>query len=198
MAHENDAQRAVHAGLGIVDALTTTLNPHLARDTGVQLTVRLGVHTGAVVVDEMGGSRHEHLAIGDTVNIAARLEGLAAPNTVVLSPVTARLVAGAFALDNLGLQTLKGVAEPLRLFRVRGPLAVGDDDATTTRASGALGGRDEEVGLLRRCWEQAKAGLGQVVLLSGEAGIGKSALIDTVRAQVRREGHACIDRKSVV
>ena len=114
MAHENDAQRAVHAGLGIVDALITTLNPHLARDTGVQLTVRLGVHTDAVVVGEMGGGRHEHLATGDTVNIAARLEGLAAPNTVVLSPVTARLVAGAFALDDLGLQTLKGVAETKR------------------------------------------------------------------------------------
>ena len=91
-AHEDDAQHAQHAGLGIVEAITTTLNPRLERETGVQLTVRIGIHTGPVVVGEMGGGgRHENLAMGETVNIAARLEGLAAPNTVVISQVTARL-----------------------------------------------------------------------------------------------------------
>jgi class 3 adenylate cyclase len=99
VAHEDDALRGVHAGLGIVAAITTTLNPRLEREKGVQLAVRIGLHTGPVVVGEMGGGgRHEHLATGDTVNIAARLEGLAAPNTVVISSVTARLVrAGVWA-----------------------------------------------------------------------------------------------------
>ncbi len=101
-AHEDDAQRALHSGLGIVNAITTTLNPRLKQDKGVQLAVRLGAHTGPVVVGEMGGGeRHENLATGETVNIAARLEGLAQANTVVISSVTERLVRGSFALENL-------------------------------------------------------------------------------------------------
>ncbi len=90
MAHEDDAQRAIHAGLGIVEAITTSLNTRLEHEYGVRLHMRLGIHTGPVVVGEMGGGgRHEHLATGDTVNIAARLESLAAPNTVVISAATA-------------------------------------------------------------------------------------------------------------
>jgi predicted ATPase/class 3 adenylate cyclase len=188
-AHEDDAQRALHTGLGIVDAVTTVLNPRLERAHGVQLTVRLGVHTGSVVVGDMGSSgRQEHLATGDTVNIAARLEALAAPNTVVLSSVTARLVREAFALADLGPQTLKGVAEPLHVFRVLGPLEAHEAE-TGVIGVPFLVGRDEEVGLLRRRWEQSKAGLGQVVLLSGEAGIGKSSLVAVMRRHVREEGH---------
>jgi class 3 adenylate cyclase len=102
-AHEDDAQRALHSGLGIIEAITTTLNPRLEREKGVQLTVRLGVHTGPVVVGEMGGGgRQENLATGETVNIAAHLEGLAASNTMVISNVTARLVQGAFVTEDLG------------------------------------------------------------------------------------------------
>src|SRR4029434_9912209 len=101
-AHEDDAQRAVHAGLGIVEAMGT-LNSRLQAEYGVALAVRLGIHTGAVVVGVMGGGgRQEHLALGETPNIAARLEGLAAPNTVVLSAVTARLLAGGVALGGAG------------------------------------------------------------------------------------------------
>jgi class 3 adenylate cyclase len=93
IAHEDDAQRSLHAALEMVGAITTRLNPRLEQEKGVQLTVRLGVHTGPVVVGEMGGGgRHEHLATGETINIASRLEGLAAPNTVLISQVTARLV----------------------------------------------------------------------------------------------------------
>jgi class 3 adenylate cyclase len=121
-AHEDDAQRAVHTGLGIVDALGT-LNTRLAARHGVQLAVRLGIHTGPVVVGEMGGGgRHEHLALGETPNIAARLESLAPANTVVVSAVTARLVQGTFALDALGTHTLHGIAEPMAVSRVRGLL----------------------------------------------------------------------------
>jgi predicted ATPase/class 3 adenylate cyclase len=187
-AHEDDAQRALHAGLGIVEAMTATLNPRLEREKGVRLTVRLGVHTGAVVVGEMGsGGRQEHLATGDTVNIAARLEGLAAPNTVVMSQVTARLVRDAFVLEALGTHTLKGVAEPMEVFRVDDVREVDTEDSGTGGFE-ALVGRDEEIGLLLRRWEQSKEGLGQVVLLSGEAGIGKSSLTEGLRQHVRQEG----------
>ena len=188
VAHEDDALRGVHAGLGIVAAITTTLNPRLQREKGVQLAVRIGLHTGPVVVGEMGGGgRHEHLATGDTVNIAARLEGLAAPNTVVISGVTARLVRQAFGLEDLGRHALKGVTEPMPVFRVLRPLETPADEPV---AAGVpfLVGRDEELGLLRRRWAQAKERLGQVVLLSGTAGLGKSALTEVLRAQVRDEG----------
>ena len=112
-AHEDDARRAVHTGLGIVQAIAT-LNTRLAAQYGVQLAVRLGIHTGPVVVGQMGGGgRHEHLALGETPNIAARLEGLAPANAVVISAVTARLVQGTFALEALGTHTLHGVAEPM-------------------------------------------------------------------------------------
>ena len=116
LAHEDDALRAVYTGLDIIDAMAT-LNTRLEADYGVQLAVRLGLHTGPVVVGQMGGGRHEQLALGKTPNIAARLEGFAAPNTVVVSPVTARLVADTCVLESLGWQTLKGVDQPLELWR---------------------------------------------------------------------------------
>jgi class 3 adenylate cyclase/predicted ATPase len=188
VAHEDDALRSVHAGLGLVEAITTQLNPRLEREHGVQLAVRIGLHTGPVVVGEMGdGGRHAHLATGDTVNIASRLEGLAAPNTVVISQVTARLVRQAFALDDLGRHELKGITEPIPVFRVRGPLEAPADQPTVAGVP-FLVGRDEELGLLRRRWAQARERLGQVVLLSGTAGLGKSALTEVLRTQVRDEG----------
>jgi predicted ATPase len=188
-AHEDDARRAVHTGMGIVQAITM-LNSRLTAQHRVQLAVRLGIHTGPVVVGQMGGGgRHEHLALGETPNIAARLEGLAPANTVVLSAVTARLVQGIFALEDLGTHTLHGVAEPMALSRVQGLLATSShDEEFVTAGVPLLVGREEESGLLRRRWEQSKAGLGQVVLLSGEAGIGKSALVEGLRTQVRAEG----------
>ena len=105
----------MHTGLGIVEAIAT-LNTRLMGQYGVQLAVRLGIHTGPVVVGVMGGGgRHEHLALGETPNIAARLEGLAPANAVVISAVTARLVRGAFALEDLGTHTLRGIAEPMTI-----------------------------------------------------------------------------------
>ena len=188
-AHEDDARRAVHAGLGMVQAITT-LNTRLAAPYGVPLAVRLGVHTGPVVVGVMGGGeRHEHLALGETPNLAARLQALAPANAVVISAVTARLVHGIFTLEDLGTHALPGVAEPMAVSRVRGLLATPSHDEEFVAAGvPLLVGRDEEAGLLRRRWEQSKAGHGQVVLLSGEAGIGKSALVEGLRAQVRAEG----------
>ena len=189
-AHEDAAVRAVHASLALLTALKPFNATQLAPRYGVRVQVRLGVHTGLAVIGEMGGGdRYEQLAMGDTPNIAARLQGLAAPDTVVLSAVTARLVQRRFALEPLGAHPLKGVTEPMQVFQVLGlPDTADDEEATTPGSAVFLVGRDEELGLLRRRWEQSKAGLGQVVLISGEAGIGKSSLVETLRAQVRREG----------
>jgi class 3 adenylate cyclase len=189
-AHEDAAQRAVWAGLAIVDAMAP-LNARLVPQYGVRVAVRLGLHTGVAVVGTVGsGVRHEQLAMGDTPNIAARLQGLAAPNAVVLSAVTARLLHSALALEDVGVHQLKGVAEPMPVFCVLGPGEPASDEAELTPARPPfLVGREEELGLLLRRWEQSKAGLGQVVLLSGEAGIGKTTLVEMLRAHVAREGY---------
>src|SRR6516164_9626607 len=118
LAHEDDAQRAVRAGLGMIEALGQ-LNTRLERERGVQLAVRLGVHTGLVVVGEVGaGTRQEQLALGETPNLAARLQGIAAPNTVVLSATTFRLVQGYFTYQDLGAHTLRGAAAPVHVYRM--------------------------------------------------------------------------------
>src|SRR5262245_7192747 len=188
-AHEDDARRAVLTGLGIVEAIAT-LNTRLMGQYAVQLAVRLGIHTGPVVVGEMGGGgRHEHLALGETPNIAARPKAFAPANSVVISPVTARLVRGTFALEDMGSHTLKGIAEPMTIARVRGLLATpSPDEEFVTPTVPVLIGREEESGLLRRPCSQSQAGFGQVVFVSGEAGIGKSALVAELRAQVSAEG----------
>jgi len=192
-AHEDDARRAVLTGLGIVEAIAT-LNTRLMGQYAVQLAVRLGIHTGPVVVGMMGGGgRHEHLALGETPNIAARLEALAPANAVVVSAVTARLVRGTFALEDMGPHILRGTAEPMTITRVRGLMATpSPDEEFVTPTVPVLVGREEESGLLRRRWSQSQAGLGQVVFVNGEAGIGKSALVKGMRAQVRAEGLPCI------
>ena len=188
-AHEDDAARAVHSGLEIIDAMGA-LNTSLQSTKGVQLAVRLGIHTGVVVIGEMGGGeQHGQLALGDTPNIAARLEGLAAPDTIVISATTARLVQSAFALEDLGPQTLKGVTEPMMAARVLQPSAAPSDaTAEPTEGGRFLIGRDEEVGLLRRRWEQSCEGSGQAVVVTGEAGIGKSVLLETLYGPVAQAG----------
>ncbi len=190
VAHEDDAQRAVYTGMEIPEAMAV-LNTRLESDYGVQLAVRIGIHTGPVVVGEMGGgNRHENLALGETPNIAARLEGFAQPNTAVISPVTAQLVQRTFILEELGPHELKGVTEPIPLYAVMAPRSIELDSPEVMLSGGfdALVGRDEEIGLLLRRWEQSKDGFGQVVLISGEAGIGKSSLVDGLWSQVREAG----------
>jgi len=189
-AHEDDAHRAVRAALGIVEAMGT-LNTRLESRYGVQLAVRLGIHTGPVVVGEMGaGGRHEQLALGETPNIAAHLEGLAAPNTVVISAMTKRLVETAFVLEELGCHCLKGVPEAIAVAKVLKPIAAqSDEEEVGTGVVTTLVGRDEEIGLLLRRWEQSKEGFGQVVLINGEAGIGKSALAEVLREHVASQGY---------
>jgi predicted ATPase/class 3 adenylate cyclase len=187
-AHEDDAQRAVRTGLGMVEAIGQ-LNAQLQQDIGIQLAVRAGIHTGLVVVGEMGGSgRQEQLALGDTPNIAARLQGLAAPNTVVISAATRRLVEAYFTYAELGPQALKGVTMPLAVSQVLGESNVQSRlDAAAPRGLIPLVGREQEVGLLLERWAHVKDGMGQAVVLSGEAGIGKSRLVQVLQERVSGE-----------
>src|SRR5262245_31496606 len=184
-AHEDDAQRAVRTGLGIVEAMAT-LNSRLRQRPGVHLAVRVGIHTGLVVVGEMGGSgRQEQLALGDTPNIAARIQGLATPDTVVISAVTQRLIQGYFTCRALGDQTLKGVATPLQVYQVVGATEVQQRfDVAAARGHTPLVGREHEVALLRQRWAQVQAGQGHIVVLTGEAGIGKSRLVQLVKDEM--------------
>src|SRR5262245_30748274 len=191
LAHEDDAQRAVRAGLGMVEALGQ-LNIRLQQNRGVELAMRLGIHTGLVVVGEVGGSaRQEQLALGETPNLAARLQGIAAPNTVVISAATVPLLGGFFACQSLGTPALKGLAQPIEVYRV----LYESTARSRLEAAGSTGltplvGREQEVGLLRERWAQVKDGMGQVILLSGEAGIGKSRLVQVLTEHVAAEPQA--------
>jgi class 3 adenylate cyclase/predicted ATPase len=188
-AHEDDAQRAVQASLGMLEAMDT-LNARLAQDKNRRLAVRIGIHTGLVVVGEMGGGgRQEHLALGDTPHVAARLQGVATPDTIVISAATHRLVQGYFTMAALGPQPLKGVAAPVPVYRILGASAAQSRlDVTAATGWTPLVGRASEVALLLERWQQSQAGLGQVVLLSGEAGIGKSRLVEALRQRVVSAG----------
>ena len=178
-AHEDDPQRAVRAGLAILQDMGP-LNARLKSDKDLELTVRIGIHTGLVVAGEMGGGDTlEELAIvGETPNIAARIEGTAEPDGIAISDVTASLVQGFFLCESMGPHDLKGISEPVELFRVleESGAQTRFDVAVSTHLT-PLVGREQEVGLLLDRWEQVEEGLGQVVLVSGEAGIGKSRLL---------------------
>ena len=190
LAHEDDAQRAVRAGLGWLRPLET-LNSRLEQDTGVRLAVRLGIHTGVVVVGEMGGGgRQEQLALGETPNIAARLQGLAAPDTVVISAATYRLVRGISRAQELGADAPRRGGAPPGLSRAAESEV--QSVSISARPSGldAAGGSRSRSGAPAERWEQAKAGPGQVVLLSGEAGIGKSRLVQMLKDDVTNASHA--------
>ncbi len=193
VAHEDDAQRAVRAGIEIIAALRES--PLQKRQLPNPLQVRVGVHTGLVVIGEIGSNeKREILALGETPNIAARVQGVAEPDTIVMSAVTHRLVHGLFDCLDLGPQTLKGISTSLSLYRVLGESAV-QSRFEVSMQTGLLPlmGREEELSLLQRRWAQAKEGDGQVALLSGEAGIGKSRLVQALKEQVVAEGATRIE-----
>ncbi|HVN86514.1 MAG TPA: adenylate/guanylate cyclase domain-containing protein [Candidatus Binatia bacterium] len=194
-AHEDDAQRAVRAAIGIIARLAQ-LNVDLESRHATRLSARLGIHTGLVVAGEMGGgNRVDPMAIvGETPNLAARLQALADPNTVVISATTHRLVRGFFEFRDLGAQSLKGLSTPMQVYQVlrestaRSRLDVADAVGLTP-----LVGREQEVGLLMDRWEQVKDGLGQVVFISGEAGLGKSRLVQVMRERLATEPHTWVE-----
>ena len=193
-AHEDDALRAVHAGLEIVEAMRV-LNARLEEVRGIRLAVRLGIHTGQVVVGEMGGgARHEQLALGETPNLAARLQSLAALDTVVISAATLHLVQGYMECQELGIHTVKGVTSPVSVYRVlRSSVAQGRLDAVSVRGLTPFVGRGSEMALLLERWVQVKEGTGHVVLLSGEAGIGKSRLVQVLKDHALGEAHTRLE-----
>ncbi len=185
-AHEDDAERAVRAGLAIVDAVGGLAGA---------LAVRVGIHTGPVVVGEMGGGKsRETLAMGETTNVAARLQALTDPGAVVFSAATLRLVQGLFVAEELGPQALKGIAAPLRAYRaVRASGVRSRLDLAAAAGLTPLVGREQEVGLLLDRWEQVREGAGQAVLIAGEAGIGKSRLVEAFRARLAESPHTWLE-----
>jgi class 3 adenylate cyclase/predicted ATPase len=185
-AHEDDAERAVRAGLGAIDAVRRL------DVKSVKLQTRVGIATGLVVVGDLigEGSAQEQSVVGETPNLAARLQTLAEPNAVVIAAGTRRLVGDLFEYRHLGAVEVKGIAAPVPAWQVLGPSAVASRfEALRGSALSGLIGREEEIDLLLRRWARAKAGDGQVVLISGEPGIGKSRIAATLNKRLDAEPH---------
>jgi class 3 adenylate cyclase/Tfp pilus assembly protein PilF len=185
-AHEGDAERAVHAGLELVGTVGR-MTAH-----GAPLAARVGIATGLVMIGDLigQGSATEEAVVGETPNLAARLQTFAAPGRVVISQATRRLVGGLFELTDLGPQRLKGFAEPLAAWRVEGAgRPEGRFDALHGERLTPLVGRGHELGILLERWEWAKDGDGQTVLLAGEPGIGKSRLVRSLIERIAGEPH---------
>jgi class 3 adenylate cyclase len=193
-AHEDDAARAVRAGLGIVEAIKS-MNDGLETRFGVRLQARIGVHTGLVVVGELGAgpARDRGTIVGETPNIAARLQGEAQPDTVVISAATRRLVEGLFTFEDVGSRALKGVSALIRIFRVVAPSETSDRfSARAGRGLTPLIGRSAELDMLRQRWEQARDGEMRCVLLVGEPGIGKSRIVHAFRERLADQSHQVV------
>ncbi len=190
-AHEDDAERGVRAGLAVVESMAE-LNQRLAGRHELELSARIGIATGAVVVGDIigEGAAEEAAVVGETPNLAARLQALAGPNQVLIAPATHQLLGALFEYEDAGSHQLKGIEQPVPLWRV-----VGESDIDSRYKAKRLGaqlplvGRQEELGLLLRSWEASKEGHGQTVLIQGEAGIGKSRLVEALRGRLSEENY---------
>lgn len=192
-AHEDDAERAVRAGLDMLTALQR-VNDALERDHGIRPAVRIGIHTGEVVIGEVGGgATRGMIALGDVPHLAARTRGAAAPDTLVITRATQRLVAGTFVIEDAGTDATGVVHEPLTLHRVvgasglRGRLAIAGVRLTS------FIGRETDLATLVEHWEVARQGRGRTVLLLGEGGIGKSRLALQLRERLTAAQHAWVE-----
>ena len=183
-AHEDDAERAVRSGLVLIEGMKQL-------DADERLRVRIGVATGLVIVGDLigAGAAQEQAVVGETPNLAARLQTVAEPDSVVIAASTRRLIGGLFEYDDLGAVDAKGFAEPVRAWRVRSESAIDSRYEALRSGETALVGRDEETELLRRRWRRATSGDGEVVLLSGEPGIGKSRLTAALLEEISGEPH---------
>jgi class 3 adenylate cyclase/tetratricopeptide (TPR) repeat protein len=185
-ADEHDAERAVRAGLALAEAV-----PKLATAAGAPLQVRVGIATGLVVVGDLigAGAAQVEAVVGETPNLAARLQALAEPGAVVISSSTRRLTGGLFDYRDLGAVALKGFAENVPAWQVLGASSAESRFEALRASTTPLVGRGEEIELLLRRWERAKAGEGSVVLISGEPGIGKSRIAETLLERLSGEPH---------
>jgi class 3 adenylate cyclase len=183
-AHEDDAERAVRAGLAVIDAVRRLATPE-------PLNVRIGIASGLVVVGDLlgEGSAQERGVVGETPNLAARLQALAQPGTLVIAESTRRQIGALLEIADLGPQPLAGFAEPQRAWRVVGESGVLSRFEALRSEATPLVGREEELDLLLRRWQQAKAGEGRVVLISGEPGIGKSRLSAALSHAIQSDQH---------
>jgi class 3 adenylate cyclase/predicted ATPase len=189
-AHEDDAERAVRCGLALVEAACRLQTGH-----GSTLRVRIGIATGVVVVGDLigEGAAQEQGVIGETPNLAARLQTIAEPGQVVIAPSTRRLTGGLFEYRDLGPVVLKGLANPIQAWQVLAASTVQSRfEAQHETSLAPLVGREEELELLLRRWNQASEGEGRVVLLTGEPGLGKSRLIAALQERLRSQPHVRI------
>jgi class 3 adenylate cyclase len=185
-AHEHDAEHAVRAGLGAIQAVGR-LNVK-----SIKLQARVGIATGLVVVGDLigEGSAREQSVVGETPNLAARLQALAARDAVVIAATTRRLVGDLFELRDLGAAEVKGIAAPVPARQVLRPTAVASRfEALRGPALTRLVGRDEEIDVLMQCWARTRAGAGQIVLVSGEPGLGKSRIAAALEERFPDEPH---------
>ena len=192
-AYENDSLRSVHAALALIEALpqlNARLQAALPAISDMPIRMRIGIHTGLVVIGEAGQDASlEHMALGETPNIAARLHEISAPNTIVISAATARLVEGFFQSRSLGAHPLKGISVPVSIYQVLGETqAKNRFDIAVGRGLTPLVGREDEIQQITACWEQVGQGNGRVLCLEGEAGIGKSRLIQALKEYVGEAG----------
>jgi class 3 adenylate cyclase len=183
-AHEDDAERAVRAGLAVTEAVGRLSAP-------VRLNVRLGIASGLVVVGDLigAGAAQERGVVGETPNLAARMQTVAQPGTLVISESTRRQIGTMFALEDLGPQNLAGFTDPQRCWRVVDESGVLSRFEALRSEATPLVGRNEELDLLLRRWQQARATNGSVVLMSGEPGIGKSRIVAALSQHIESEAH---------
>ncbi|WP_166802103.1 ATP-binding protein [Microvirga pakistanensis] len=184
-AHEDDAERAVSAGLALIEAIS-----RLRSADNTRLQARIGIATGPVVIGDLAGREAADTVIGETPNLAARLQTLAKPGAVLISPTTRRLVSGLFELEDLGPQRLKGFANAQTVWRVKREIRLPHRfEAKHPVGYTRLVGREEEISLFLHRWQQVKGGEGQIVVLSGPPGIGKSRLVSELRERLRGEAY---------
>ena len=193
-AQESDAERAIRTGLAILEEVNS-LNGTIEKDFGKRIAVRVGIHTGEVMVRPEGGDSGN--IFGETPNIAARVQSTAEPNTVCISAATQRIVAGFFVVEDLGPHILKGVPEPMQIYRVDRPTGVRSRLSAASRSSlTPFAGREDERNLLMNRWTQAQKGKGQLVMITGEAGIGKSRLLQQFKEDLGGIPHTWIEGES--
>ena len=190
-AHEDDAERAVRSGLALLEAVAA-----IRATVPTRPQIRVGIATGLVVIGELigEGAAEERVAVGETLNLAARMQAVASPDCIVVGELTRHLAGAAFDYQDLGPRELKGIPGELRLWRVMGESGVrGRFDSRVVKGLTPFVGRAEEVGLLRRRWDYAKDGDGQLILLSAPAGFGKSRITQAFREQLGNSSITCLE-----